>query len=380
MHKLKSNIAFLYSDKQVINIEKNIDSYQLKFNKKYYHKEQLILYKDNLKRMYLDCNDDKTEVKCNIQKEKLTQILSYSGEKFYVSQLINSEGILPIESILEITINYNNPPEKEDIYIEIKKLLTPIVKINNYIAYETNITNIPNITTSYFSLSPNKNLTNCVFKKNNEKLLLLCSAITNGTNYFGKVTEINPADINILYNFIFRISRNYGNFSILDEEGVVISTVYPEVLDFNKQDSFIVNYEVENPELLTGIMLNIESNHELQCYDKSRVKACIVKQNHFTKGGYYHTFHGYRFNMSKGKLIAYEVKAINVILKKDSDSNSHPIYIYLIIGSIFGALIIIGIIILFVWRCKRKKSLKQPDKKIELITKKTELKEQLDEK
>ena len=84
--------------------------------------------------------------------------------------------------------------------------------------------------------------------------------------------------------------------------------------------------------------------------------------------------------MSKGKLIAYEVKAINVILKNDSDSDAHPIYIYLIIGSIFGALIIIGIIILFVWRCKRKKSLKQPDKKIELITKKTELKEQLDEK
>ena len=370
VHKLNSNIAFLYSDRQVINIENNIDSYELKFNKEYYHKEQLILYKDKLKRIYLDCNDDETEVKCIIKKEKLTQILSYSGEKFYISQMTNSEGILPIESILEITINYINPPEKQDIYIEIKKLLTPIVKINNYIAYETNITNIPNITTSYFSLAPIKNLTNCLFKTNNEKILILCSALIKGENYFGKVTGINPKDINILYNFIFRISRNYGNFSIIDEESAIISSVYPEELDFNKQNSFIINYEVENPELLTGIILNNESNQEFQCYDKNRIKECIVNQNHFAKSGYYNTFHDYRLNNSKGKLIAYETKAIKVILKNDSDSDAHPFYMYLIIGCIIGALVIIGIIVFIVLRCKRKKYLKNSDKKMELITKK----------
>ena len=78
----------------------------------------MVLYKNKYQSINLDCNDKNTEIICNIKKDNIIKILSFSGEKFYVSQLINSEGMLRMNSIFDISINSNNI-QKNVITLEI---------------------------------------------------------------------------------------------------------------------------------------------------------------------------------------------------------------------------------------------------------------------
>ena len=380
MRQLSTNIANLYSDKQEININDKIDSYELKFKKGSYSNEQLVLYKNKYQNINLDCNDKSTEIICNIKKDNIVKILSFSGEKFYVSQLINSEGMLPMNSIFDITINYNNI-QKKVINLEITKLLTPFVDMNTYIVFETNVIDIPQITTNYFNISSNKNnVVNCIFKKSNEnknnKLLLLCIAKNSGEYSIGKINEINLDNINILYNFKIAEKHSNENFTVSDYKGTIIYSVYPKEIDFNKKDSFIISYEIDYPERVTGIKLN-NTSKELECENKNGIKECKVTQAHFTKSGDYNTY----FDNSFGYvLVAYEIPTIKVTLKEgpysdsdpdsdsddnpdykpdsstNSDSDSNNSYIGIIVGSIIGFLILMGIVIFLFRRYKKKSS------------------------
>ena len=381
VNQLKSNISFLYSDKQIINMQNEIDSYELKFNKIYYNEEQLTLYKEGLKSLRLECSNGQNEVICKLKKEKIVQILSYSGEQFYISLTSNSEGLLSLESILAITINYNNPPQKEDIYLEITNLLSPYVEVDNFIPYETNITDINKITTNYFSIAPNKNITKCLFKKNEEKnddkLLMLCLAFHEQDKHIGKLSEITFNDISILYNFIFIISRNYEDFDRGSRHHPIIISVYPEELDFNKQDKYILRYETENPENLNGLMFNNYSSSELKCINKIKIKECIVTQKYFNQSGYYHTYHDFYSKYWEKNLISFEVTKIKVTLKEDSEPDSSDlIYIGIIIGCTIGGLALLGIIIYLIWRYKRKAKAGNSEKKEVIMENQIELVEE----
>ena len=376
---MKSKISFLYSDKQEINIDDSIDYYKLTFKKIFYNKEQLILNKNNFKKINLDCNDATTEVICNISKNEITQILSYNGEKFNIIQKIDNEGTLPFYSIFDIIINYPNV-QKTDINIEITNLLTSIVELNNFIIYETNITNISSITTNYFNIAPNRNdVINCLFKKNNkkDKLLLLCLASNPGETSLGQIDEITLENISITYNFKIMQTLKEEKILITDEENAIISSVYPTEIDFNKSDYYIISYETEHPERLTGIKLNKNSQSELECTNKIGVKECIITNDHFQESGDYYTYH----DCSLGdKSISYEITTIKVNIKekeeeqketdkkgREGEKESKNNLAGIIVGSLFGGFAFIGLIIFLIWMYKNKWAKKKNIKDIDDI-------------
>ena len=188
INQLNSNIAFLYSDNQIINITDNINEYSLSFKKEIYNKEPLILYKEDnfMKNAYLNCLDGEKEIKCTITKDKLVGILSKSGEKFSLAQLTASEGIIKFDNVFDIEINYPNVV-KININLTIIKLLTLTVEKNNFIVFQVNTTEVIQIFISdYFNIVPNRNDdVKCFFKKtddekDNKSLLLLCKADSSG--------------------------------------------------------------------------------------------------------------------------------------------------------------------------------------------------------
>ena len=248
INQLNSSVSFLYSDKQEINMDDNTPEYNLIFKKELYNNEVLILYKndnDNMRNVYLNCVEETKEVKCSVSKDKLIGILSKSGEVFNLSQLTESEGILDFKNVKDIIINYPKVIKK-DIYLNVTKLLTPEVKINNYIAFETNITDIQIITTGIFKIPKHNYYVkewNCLFKKSNnqqdDKLFLFCDADYEGKYYFG-INEQTLDNINILYNFKIPKINIREKINVLYKIGSRILSVYPYSLNFESQKDLII--------------------------------------------------------------------------------------------------------------------------------------------
>ena len=357
-YQVNYNISFLYSDKQVINIYNDIESYQLIFKKINYYQEQLILYKEKLRKINLDCIDGEKDVICYITKKNLlTKIISNNEELFYIAQKTNNNELIPMNSVIGIIINYHNVIAKTSINLKITRLLTPIVELNNFIVFETNISGISRLTTCSFNLPSNDgSIRKCLFKKNNErsndKLLLLCDATSPGKSSLGNIKETTLEEINMYYNFNLAAIQNNDYFTITNKEDAIIYSVYPEELDFNQNDSFIIRYEVDYPERLIDIKLNNDSSSELECKNLKGIKECIVPQSHFQNSGDYYTYHT---NSLGYKSISYEVTTIKITLKNESGDESDGYFIYILSGSIVGGLLVIGIIIFIVLRCKRKR-------------------------
>ena len=112
---------------------------------------------------------------------------------------LNKKGeFIKFPLISNIYINYNI--KKEDVYVKITKLLTNNIIINNeneYIVYETNVTNIPSSNSEYFPLE-------IEYKK--ENIPLFC--------YLKKEDKSEQQRkykaIKIMF---FKISDNLSNFS-----------------------------------------------------------------------------------------------------------------------------------------------------------------------
>jgi len=116
--------------------------------------------------------------------------------------------------------------------------------VDEFIAYETNVTNVPDILTNYFRLNfADQTSVLCYFKKAGERpLLLACSSIlTEGDYYLGEIKEeINIENIHALYNFTILPVINNDIFTI-ENEGTHIFITYPsEELDFNGKDELII--------------------------------------------------------------------------------------------------------------------------------------------
>ena len=369
IEQLILNISFLYSDKQEINIENGKDFYDVIFKKDVYYNEPLILYKNKMKMINLDCKEKEKQIICNIKKDKLLEILGYNGEKFDLGQLTNFDGLQIFNSVLNISINYHNVTKK-DIYLNLIKLVNQVTEKNNFIVYETNITDINKISTDYFNVYLERNNTlECILKSYDERLLLICKSLISGQSFLGAIKEINLTQVNILYNFIIENPKNNEIYTTSNKQGTSISLIYPEELDFNLTDSYILRYITDYPERIEGIQLNSNSSDKLNCANKNGFKECIIPESHFNDDGYYYTYYDNSFGT---KSLAYEASKIKILLNHnkhnesdntdetdESDEHAHSNnmkLIAIIVGSSVGGLVLIGLIVFFAVRYYKKKN------------------------
>ena len=351
--QMESNISFLYSDKQEINIENNISFYKLYFETEFYDNSPLYLYKHDFKSLYLsNCGKYGKKITCYIPRDDLLNLLSYDGESFYLSEKHDLEGLYLFNSVLNISFNYKIKPKTIQLFLG--KLLTPIVSKNEFITYEVKAgskIDKSKFNTDYFSITIGNNTeTNCFIKKNpdRENVLLLCNATIDGKNSFGKNNGKDISEGIIFYSFFFFGMENNEEFSI-NNTGTKISSVSPLEMNFKEKESYILIYETGHPELLNGIKLNQDSSQELKCENKKWYKGCIVDKSHFDKSGYYYTSHT---NYLGSKTISYEASPIKVTMPNNDENN----YGVIIGVSVAGGVIIICVIIFLIWHYKKKKN------------------------
>ena len=163
--------------------------------------------------LYLkNCSQVDQELICKIEKNEFAEI---NGEKYGLFSIIFGENSFEsFDFPLNFGITINSNLTKENIYIDIKKLLVKEAEMHNFIAYETNSTDSLNLLSTPFSL----NITNkdgdlkhidCFFKKTtNKPLLIVCDPIT-GEYHLNEIKEqIQLNDINMKYNFIIQPVNN----------------------------------------------------------------------------------------------------------------------------------------------------------------------------
>ena len=361
--QLESQISFIYSPKQDINIQDNITEYILEFKYLIYDSNPLYLYKHDMKSLRLNsCKRTDDVIRCYVKKDYLLDLLSYSGEIFYLAEKHESEGLIIFKSVLNITLKYK--VTQKIMLMDLGMLLTPIVAKNEFVAYEIkgDIGVLTFFTSDYFYIQlENNNITKCIFKKhfNQTNSLLLCNATNDGNYSLGKIKFVYSYKSNIFYDFQLINAKNNEEFFV-NNTGTKISSVSPLEIDFRVEKSFIIRYETENPELLNGIKLNINSSEELKCENKKYFKECLVEKSHFTESGYYYTYHTNHFG---SKTISYEASPIKVTMPSQNDNkneNKDDEKDYgLIIGvSIAAGIIVIFLIVFLIWHYRRKKNQK----------------------
>ena len=260
------NIPDLYSDKQTIEVIEGKDTYELKFKIVSYNKEKIIL--DDA--LILDCQVDNSNIICHVTKKDLEKITKTNVTDMRVTTINDYIYQKSLAFVPYVTVIYKNI-KKENIYVNITKL---IENMASPIAYETNVTEISDVFTLYeFHLGfinedGTDSSTKCYFRKYEKTPLLIVSYVfEEGKIRLKEITEEIPLeDINAKY--IFRI-QPVNNKDIIyhkdqDGSGSFVVWVYPEVLDFRKNDNLILEYDIKYPENLIGITLNEEAN-DLNC-------------------------------------------------------------------------------------------------------------------
>ena len=358
--EIDSDISFIYSDKQELNINNFDSKYYLTFHKNIYDERALYLYKIDQKYIKLGTNKFNNDLNRTVNKDELFEIFSYSGEKFYLAEKLESEGWYIFNLVLDITIN--SWINKEEINVKVGKLLTPIASKNEYIAYETNVEKISTLITDKFELeSENNEKIKCIFEKNIKRnnLLLLCEATKDGKYKLGKIKPLVLDNISVKYKITIEEFQNNEEFEV-SNEGTKIFELSPLELDFTKNDSYIIRYETKYPDKLDGIQLNTYSKSELECEDKKWYKECIVNKTHFSKNGKYYTYHN---NFKGSKTISYEAPLIKVIYSKEEEEDEgegegdNKNYGLIIGLSVAGGIIVLGVIGFFIYRYLRKRKL-----------------------
>jgi hypothetical protein len=317
--KLNKNIIDLYSSKQTIILKDDKEIYDLKFKIVSYNNEMLLI---NYQSALENCEQVSNELICHIAKGKLEEILTpvMNGNKIYLGYLDQNSAkrgkfslIPPIEVKSFIT--------KKDIYVGITKLVENIAEHDTLIAYKTNVTDISNVRTDLESFSlkfenrDGEKESSCSFRKYENNPLLLVCFVKDGVFWLKEIEEeIILDDINIKYNFrIQPVNNNKKIISDRGEKGSFIFFLFPEILDFTKEDILTVDYFIENPDSLTGITFN-EDAEDLICETLGRrIKRCEVPKSHFNgkESGYYFTKHT---NLLDGKSFSYEAPPIKIIL------------------------------------------------------------------
>ena len=314
-----SNFPFLYSDKQIINIKEEIDSYDLKFHIGSYNEQPLCLSLDEMKNIVLQNKKNEKDLILNIQKEKFYEIFTDSNQKIKIYSCDYSLRKIEFKAIYDIIINFDNI-KKEDIFIEITKLLTNNVDLNTFSAFETNITNISDIISDSFEFSYFQKF-NCRIKKSGQTpLLIICLMSKEGTFSLEKIeNEIILDNINVKYNFKIQPVDINGQCEV-NGDGNNIQFIYPTILNYYLNDSINIDiYYYGNSDKIPKITLNPDSKNELTCNNlENGIQRCIVPKNHFDgKGnGDYPIFY---YNYLNKKTTIYQLSPIQVILPKENE-------------------------------------------------------------
>ena len=355
--KTDEDIIDLYSNIQNINVTKDIDIYNIKFQITSYNKERLYLSSNNI--IQLDCKQNSLELLCPINKSILEGHTSQKTE-ITIMSLYKDGNMRFFDLIPSIEINFVNY-QKTDIYLGIKKLLTNYAGINSAIAYETNITNIKEVYSGSFELSFNgasSNLSCNLVKGESSSLLIICyldyGQIQEEILALKEIkNEIKLNEISNVYNFIIQPINNNESISYVNKKYCLIYNIYPNTLNFKEKDSIEIELLMENPNDLTGITFN-ENSEDLNCVDQGNLKKCTVPKKHFKeekKGYYYIKYNGY----NNTKFISYENFPIKIILSEDEVKN-HDNKTLIIIISIFGTILLIAVIIFIIYCIKKRKN------------------------
>ena len=222
------------------------------------------------------------------------------------------------------------------------------------IAYETNVTDIPNFYNpldNQFDLSfINKDSEGsesefkgkCNFLKyDNNPLLLVCWVNGVGENRLNEITkEIIIENNNIQYNYRIQPVKN-EELIHFKGEGSFISWNYPKVLNFSNNDGpKYIEMSIENPNYLNGFTYNEDAN-DLTCniIGKNLI-TCEVTKEHFKgkKNGLYFLKHK---NHLEKKSISYEIAPMNIILDSGDDKSDVPSNGNIISLSLFYSLMLV---------------------------------------
>ena len=312
-------IPFLFSVSQTINMAEDKDIFEIKFNIGKYNNESLFMYSEKAYNNIDDMTIRDKELICKFKKEKLEEILVKGEQFFNIYTLIESNGLIKLGAISKITILKKDIP-KEDIFVEITKLLSKTATTSEYIAFETNIKNIQNIIT----LEESKNIAEKInlrfsFKKTeNSSLLLLIRSFSYGKFSLNSIKEnLRFDNIHSKYNFIIKTVKTTEEFEI---QGITTEVLlnYPQILDFNKNDTLIIDYLVENYTFYKNIKINTDNGKELECSKDINLIRCIVDKNHFERkpSGYYYTSH---LNHLNEYSYFYNLAPIKVILPLENE-------------------------------------------------------------
>ena len=153
VNQLDYKIPFLYNEKQEITINEEIDKYQFKFKIESYNEDILFIYHNNSYIILDDCSKDNRELICEIDKDQLEENLVISkNTAFKLKSFHDGLGTVSFNSVLDININFNIS-EKKDIIVDITNILCEVSESGATVAYETNITDIPNMLTDFFEMS-----------------------------------------------------------------------------------------------------------------------------------------------------------------------------------------------------------------------------------
>lgn len=336
---------FLYSDIQYIHLNNDIDEYNLKFRIGAYYDYNLPLFLVGHDKLFyppflnlVNCKYTEDDIICNITKKQIMVFAHSTKDNPNQATYHINNNIMNFNYIYDIIIKDERRKEKEIIDIEVTKLLDNVQEMGTYIAYETNIKNIPIIKTDIFRLpfveiNKDHNPENyCFLKKRNDDLplLLLCNLyifrVENETYYTLKeVKDLYLPYIHFDYLFIINIPNkkeviNVKKNNVTHIRGF-INAINPEQLNFTSQDS--ITLTLYSYFFSFKIFLNKDSSELKCCVDDDKLMAsCIIPKSHFhgKKSGYYNIL---RLNHRGGKSIFYEVNPLKVILNDNDDGKSN---------------------------------------------------------
>ena len=237
---IKQIIIFLFYIhlKKIINVEDNQDKINIEYKFESYNNEPLVL--ENTLNYGLvpleNCKKEEKSLKCEIRREKL-DIVSGNENKFLLRYYNDIIGSLFFKFVGYILINQYKLA-KETIYLNIARPTYTNFKEEYYFSFPTNITKLPKIKTLPFNTTIIYESTTCYLIKHTGlfPLFLICKL-----KKFGSFTDIDyigfeKYDIHNKYNFILKSGSFYYNIYYYYKENDYILNVFPEILDFTKED------------------------------------------------------------------------------------------------------------------------------------------------
>ena len=153
LYKADINLPFIYPGYKEIIVSENEEKVDIEFKCESYNNEQLYLWYQN-EAVFLGLENCKKEykiLKCEILRENID--MGYNRDNIFrlIYDINNLGGKFGIFSNDIAQLSFKYPEiQKEDIYLKLEKLLEHESDMNNYFAYETNITQLPKLNTLNF--------------------------------------------------------------------------------------------------------------------------------------------------------------------------------------------------------------------------------------